>query len=49
VINNLTRDQGKIPKSNFWNINLPDTHAQKVLARKYKEEDLWVAIYGKLL
>jgi hypothetical protein len=49
VINNLTRDRGKIPKSNLWNINLPDIHAQKVLARKYKEEDLWVAIYGKLL
>jgi hypothetical protein len=31
------------------NINLPDIHAQKELARKYMEENLWVPIYDKLL
>jgi len=33
----------------YESINSPDIHAQKVLARKYKEKQLLVAIYDKLL
>ena len=33
----------------YESINSPDIHAQKVLARKYKEKQLLVAIYDRLL
>jgi hypothetical protein len=49
VINNLKRLGQRQNSKLIENINLPDIHAQKELARKYMEENLWVPIYDKLL